>query len=427
MGAIILSLVAIVLVIAIGAKTKTNIGLWAISAAYLIGVFVLKLKPNDIITLFPTKVFLMLFSVTLFYGFAILNGSLEKLAKKVVYAARNVPWAIPIVLFVLSTLMAAIGAGDGATVMMIPIGLSIAKVTGMSLYLAAVSCVTGISMGGFSPISTVGIFFRDLAERVGKHGPEVVSNYANHGFFQAFILFTFVFIVAYIVFKGYKLKAPVLEKPEPFDGKQKLNLAIIVVFVLILVLVPIFKTLMPKSPVMKVLAGGLNLTFVAFIMTVVAVVCKLGDEKKAFQRVPIASLFTLSGMGALIGIVSQAGAIKMVSEYLSKSVSPGMIPIMLALIAGIMSLFVSGFVVNTTFFALVPVLALGANVVPGFLYSAVAVGAMATAVSPFSGSGGLVVASVDDDDNRKKVFNFLLVWPFINIALYLLMVAFKVY
>lgn len=427
MSAIILCLVAIVLVIVIGAKTKTNIGLWAISAAYLIGVFVLKLKPADIITAFPSKIFLMLFSVTLFYGFAILNGALEKTAQKVVYVARNIPWSIPIVLFLLSFLMAAIGAGDGATVMMIPIGLSIAKVTGMNNYLAAVSVVSGISMGGFSPISTAGIFLRDMADRVGKHGPDVVNQYGNHAFFQVSLLFTFVFLVAYIAFKGYKLTIPNLVKPGAYDNKQKINLAVIVVFVLVMVLVPILRTLMPKVPAVKILSGGLNLTFVAFIATIFLVVFKVGDEKKAFQRVPLASLFTLCGMGTLIGIVSKSGAIEMVSKYLSGSVPAGLVGVMMALIAGIMSLFVSGFVVNTTFFALVPALAIGSGFNPGFLYAAVAVGAMSTAVSPFSGSGGLVVASVDDEEHRKKIFNFLLGWPFVNLALYLLMVALKVY
>lgn len=425
MGVVAMCLIAIVLVIVIGAKTKTNIGVWAIGAAYLIGVFVMNLKPADIINAFPSKIFLMLFSVTLFYGFAILNGSLERTAMKVVYFARNIPWAIPIVLFLLSFLMAAIGAGDGATVMMIPIALSIAKVTGMSNILAAVSCVSGISMGGFSPISTAGIFMRDMAERVGKHGPDLVNEYGNHAFLQVCTLFTLVFIIAYIVFKGYKLTAPVLEKPAPYEPKQKINLAIIGVFVLVMLLVPILKLAIPKAPVIKILSGGLNLTFVAFIAVVFATLLKVGDEKKAFQRVPLASLTTLCGMGTLIGIVSKSGAIEMVSKYLSSSVPVGLVAIMLALIAGIMSLFVSGFVVNTTFFALVPALAAGSALNPGFLYSAIAVGAMSTAVSPFSGSGGLVVASVDDDEHRKTIFNFLLGWPFFNLALYLLMVFVK--
>ncbi len=427
MSVVLICLAAIVAVIVIGAKTKTNIGLWAIGAAYLIGVFVLGLSPRDIIGVFPTRLFLLLFSVTLFYGFAVLNGTLEAVAKKVVYSVRDIPWAIPIALFLLSFIMSAIGAGDGATVMMIPIGLSIAKVTGMNNILAAVSCVSGISMGGFSPISTAGIFLREMAERAGGHSIAEVNSYGNHAFFQVCLLFTLVFIIAYFVFKGYKIEAPVLDKPEPFEKEQKRNLGIIVGFVLVLVIGPVLGKIFPGSPGIVKIARGIYLTWIAFIGSIFATLLKVGDEKMAFKRVPLSALTTLCGMGTLIGIVSKSGAIEMVSGYLSQSVPAPLVPIMLGLIAGIMSLFVSGFVVNTTFFALVPTLAMGTGMVSGFLYSAVAVGGMSTAVSPFSGSGGLVVASVEEEHHRNKIFNFLLIWPFFNLAVYLVIVALGIY
>ena len=63
----------VVAVIIIGTVTRTNIGLWAIFAAYILGSFVLGMKPSLIIDLWPTKLFLMLFAVTFFYGFATLN------------------------------------------------------------------------------------------------------------------------------------------------------------------------------------------------------------------------------------------------------------------------------------------------------------------------------------------------------------------
>jgi hypothetical protein len=51
--------------------------------------------------------------------------------------------------------------------MLIPIAISIAKVTRMHYLLASVSVVSGISIGGFSPVSTIGIFIRELADQVG--------------------------------------------------------------------------------------------------------------------------------------------------------------------------------------------------------------------------------------------------------------------
>ena len=103
--------VIVVAVIILGTVTRTNIGLWAIFAAYVLGAFVLGMKPSLIISLWPTKLFLMLFAVTFFYSFATLNGSLEKLALHAVYVCRSIPWAIPIMLYLLGFILSGIGAG----------------------------------------------------------------------------------------------------------------------------------------------------------------------------------------------------------------------------------------------------------------------------------------------------------------------------
>ena len=51
--------VIVVAVIIFGTVTRTNIGLWAIFAAYVLGAFVLGMKPSLIIGLWPTKLFPM--------------------------------------------------------------------------------------------------------------------------------------------------------------------------------------------------------------------------------------------------------------------------------------------------------------------------------------------------------------------------------
>ena len=414
---------AIVLVILLGYFTKTNIGLWAIAASYVLGVFVLEIKPRDIITLWPIKIFMMLFSVTFFYGYAVLNGSLEKLSLKIVYASRKKPWFIAVALFLIAILISGIGAGDGATVMLIPIAISIAKITGMHYLLAAVSVVSGISIGGFSPISTIGIFIRELADQVGSYGPDVVNTYGHQAMIQAAALFSLVFIVSYVLFRGYEVKSPDLEKPEPYSIEQFKTLIVIGIFVFVLLAAPLFETLFPNMVFLTRLNDNIYLTFIAFMASILARLLKLGDEKEVFAKVPWHALTTICGMGMLIAVTGKTGVIEMMSDYLSNSsLSGGLVQVLLAVFSGIMSLFVSGFVVNTTFFALVPGLATGLAYSPGLFFSAIAVGSIATSVSPFSGSGGLVVACVDDEEKRTRIFNSLLIWPFINLIIYIIII-----
>ncbi len=417
---VFICLATIICVIIVGYFTKTNIGLWAIAASYLLGVSVLGISPRDIVTLWPIKIFMMLFSVTFFYGYAVLNGSLEKLSLKIVYASRKKPWFIAIALFAIAILISGIGAGDGATVMLIPIAISIAKVTGMHSLLAPVAVVSGISIGGFSPISTIGIFVRELAAQVGGYTPEAANAYGNQAMVQASFLFSLVFVGAYFLLKGYRVKAPALEKPSPFNTEQLKTLLVIGIFIAVLLLGPLLETLFPAIPFFSRVNDNIYLTFIAFMASILARLMKLGDEKKVFSRVPWHALTTICGMGMLIAVTGKTGVIEILSDYLSGSNLSGvLVQVLLAVISGTMSLFVSGFVVNTTFFALVPGLAAGLTFSPGLFFSAIAVGSIATSVSPFSGSGGLVVACIDDEEKRTRVFNSLLLWPFVNLVFYI--------
>ena len=414
---------AIIAVILLGYFTKTNIGLWAIAASYILGVFVLEIEPRDIVTLWPIKIFMMLFSVTFFYGYSVLNGSLEKLSLKIVYTSRKKPWFIAIALFAIAILISGIGAGDGATVMLIPIAISIAKITNMHYLLASVSVISGISIGGFSPISTIGIFIRELADQVGAYGPDIVNAYGNRAMLQAALLFSLVFILSYILLKGYKVKAPALEKPGTYSVKQVKTLIVIGIFIFVLLATPLFEALFPYIPFFSRLNDNIYLTFIAFIASILARLLKLGNEKEVFARVPWHALTTICGMGMLIAVAGKTGVIESMSNYLSDSSLSGVtVQVLLSFFSGVMSLFVSGFVVNTTFFALVPGLATGLTFAPGLLFSAIAVGSIATSVSPFSGSGGLVVACVDNEEKRVKIFNSLLIWPFVNLVIYIGMI-----
>ncbi len=412
-------LTAIILVILLGYFTKSNIGLWAIAASYILGVFVLDIKPRDIVTLWPIKIFMMLFSVTFFYGYSVLNGSLEKLSLKIVYASRKKPWLIAIALFAIAIMISGIGAGDGATVMLIPVAISIAKITRMNYLLASISVVSGISMGGFSPVSTIGIFIRELAAQVGGYSPDLVSAFGTQAMFQAALLFSFVFIASYILFKGYRVKSPVLEKPEPYSPEQLKTLMVIGIFIFVLLAPPLLGALFPITFFSRI-SDKIYLTFIAFMASILCKLLDLGDEKKVFARVPWHALTTICGMGMLIAVAGKTGIIELMSDYLSGSSMSGvLVQVLLSVFSGVMSLFVSGFVVNTTFFALVPALATGLTFSPGLFFSAIAVGSIATSVSPFSGSGGLVIACIDDEEKRTRIFNSLLVWPFVNLLIYI--------
>ena len=77
-GMVMMSLIvvtAIVVSIALGYRTKINTGFFAIAFAYIIGCFVLDIKASDVVKMWPISIFFVIFSVSLFYNFALVNGT----------------------------------------------------------------------------------------------------------------------------------------------------------------------------------------------------------------------------------------------------------------------------------------------------------------------------------------------------------------
>ena len=55
-----------------------------------------------------------MFTVTFFYAFAQQNGTLELIARNLVYSVRRIPWLIPIVIWIVTAVLAGIGPGSVA-------------------------------------------------------------------------------------------------------------------------------------------------------------------------------------------------------------------------------------------------------------------------------------------------------------------------
>ncbi|EDK75017.1 membrane protein [Streptococcus pneumoniae SP3-BS71] len=102
---------AIALAIGIGYRTKINIGLLAIAFSYLIATTLMGLSPKELLHFWPTSLFFTIFSVSLFYNVATTNGTLDVLAQHILYRTRTHPNALYMILYLMATLLSALGAG----------------------------------------------------------------------------------------------------------------------------------------------------------------------------------------------------------------------------------------------------------------------------------------------------------------------------
>lgn len=406
----ILIILAIAIAIAIGYKTKINTGLVAIIFAYLIGCFVMGMKPKEIINGWPINIMFIIFSVSFFYNFALVNGTLEKIARLLLYYFRKVPALLPFALLLVSTSIAALGAGF-FTVMafMAPISLLICKEAKMNLLIGAIATTWGSLVGGNFLISNGGVVYTGLIETAG-YGNHVF-NYTMAIFLASLILAVLCVVFFRFIFKKTDTSTETLsfEKPEPFTMKQKQNLLLILIMVVMVLLFPILKLLIPNAAVISFINSKIDISLIAVIFSVIALLMNLAPQKDVLAKVPWNTIIMICGVNMLINIAIKAGTIELLAGWVGRNVSTVLLPVVITLVAAVMSFFssVTG-VVCPALFPLVPTICAATSINPMLLFICIVLGAQSSSLSPFSSGGSLILGSCDSEEERNIMFPKLL-------------------
>nr|WP_288453259.1 SLC13 family permease [uncultured Pseudomonas sp.] len=408
----LLVVTAIVVSVALGYKTKINIGLFSIAFAYLIGCFGMGLSPSDIINMWPLKIFFIIFSVCLFYSFATVNGTLEKLAEHLIYHCRKMPQLLPFAVFFTATVIAAMGAGYYTVLaFMAPITLLLCQRTGMSLIVGGMAVNYGALSGANFMSSQSGIIFRGLMTNAGISDNDAFIN--TTGIFLSTLVIPLLVIGAFVFLtrEGRAMKASVFEASAPaaLNREQKITLWLTLAMMAIVLAAPIAHILLPANGTITFINSKMDIGLIASIFSVIALLLKLGDERKAMASVPWGTLIMICGVGMLISVAIKAGTIDMLASWIGGSIPPMLVPVVFGVVAAFMSLFSSTLgVVTPALFPMVLPISQSLGLEPMVLFIAIVVGAQATSISPFSSGGSLILGSCTSEQSRATLFPQLL-------------------
>lgn len=402
-------IISILVSIFLGYRTKINIGFFAIIFAYFIGAFGLDLSTSEIMHFWPIKIFFIILAVTLFYNFAMANGALEKLASHLLYACRSFPGLLPLVVFGAATIIAALGAGFYTVLaFMAPMTLLLCQKTGMSKVIGGMAVNYGALAGANFMTSQSGVIFRGLMESAGISSANAFS-YSSSIFFITLII-PIIVIGGYLIANKGKLNIVIsVSKPEAFNSKQKQSLWLIIVLMTLLLVFPILSIVFSHSETLTYINSKINIAFLAIIFSVISLLLKLADQKKVIAFVPWNTLIMICGVGMLIEVAIKADVINMLSAWVSTTIPLFLIPLIMCIIGAFMSLFASTLgVVTPALFPVVPAIAAATGFNPAVLFVCIVVGAQASAISPFSSGGSLVLGSAPHNMDQSTLFNDLL-------------------
>ena len=405
-----LIIAAIALSVAIGYKTKFNTGFFAIVFAYLIGCFAMGMKTKEVIAGWPVSTMFVIFSVSLFYNFALVNGTLEKTARYLLYACRRFPGLLPFALYLASAGIAALGAGF-FTVMafMAPITILICKEAKMDQLTGAVAINCGALSGANFMTSGSGIIFRGLMEENGLG--EAAFSYTA-GIFVGSVIFSLLLIAAfrYIPKSNRSIgKGVTFEKPEAFTDRQKINLYLMIAMILVVLIFPILHIVLPDAKAITFINSKMDVGLAAVLFSVIAMFFGLAPQKDVIAKVPWNTIIMICGVGMLINVAIEAGTIDLLAAWAGSSLPAWIVPIAFSIIGAIMSFFSSTRgVVCPALFPLVPTLASATGINPLTLFACIVIGAQSSAISPFSSGGSLVLGSCSTEEERNEMFPKLL-------------------
>ncbi len=370
----LLSLCMLFVAIFLGFFRKMNTGLLCIAFALVLGRMA-GISDKEIISGFNSSLFIMLLGVSYLFSLAQINGCLDLLAKKVVALAGERSYLVPIIIYVFSTVLSAIGPGTVPT-MAIMMVFSMALAAEMGIHPAMLSALTvlGASGGGVSPLASTGIIGINLCAEFGLTGIE--EQFLMNGVLSS----TVYAVIVYFLLGGYKLHTDpgfFHEKLPAFNAKQEITLAGIVLMIFLVMVLHI------------------NVGLVGFAVAGLLSLLHVSDEGEALKRIPWSTLLLITGVGVLMHIIILLGGIKMLSAALASVMNEHTAVSIMGICSGIMSWFssTSGVVMPTLIPTIPDIMTQIDGINPLEMATAITMISNTAGISPLSTGGALAMAA----------------------------------
>jgi len=397
----LISLIGLCIAIIVSGVSRLNVGILAMSLAWIIGYYLAGMKISAIVAGFPLSLATMLFGVTFLFSQAEQNGTLGNLAARAIGLARGHRGILPLLFFILPLILATIGPGNIAAVALIaPLAMAIAGRTGISAFLMTLMVANGANAGAFSPFAPTGIIANGLIVRQG-----LTMEPWTQVYLPSLLAQSFVAVLGYLIFGGLRLWrvdqssqscgcTALVERPARLTAAQWTTVGAIAALI---AGVGVFKA---------------DLGFLAITLAVALMILGVADQEAALKAVPWDTIIMVCGVSVLVAIVEQTGGLDLFTTLLARVSTAQNVPGIIAFVAGTVSAYSSSSgVVMPTFIPMVPSLIakLGGGD-PVAIISAINVGSHVVDVSPLSTLGAMCIANAAAHEDRNRRFQRLLIY-----------------
>ena len=377
-------------VFAIAAIRHVHLGVLMFAGACGVGVTLGAMPLRTVIEGFPVNILVLLVGVTYFFAIAQVNGTVDAVIKGVLSRVGHHVAILPFVFFTLAGGIAAMGSGMAGLVVA-PMGLPIARRSGIDPMLMALAIGCGISAGAFAPTSLFGIVSYGTAQQanialnpLALFGIATIANFV-------------LLIAAYLAFGGPALLRRHPPKPHaagpiavtPTFGPIQMATLASMVGLVIAVLACVLNGIEPDIGVLTFMFGA------------ILALVDPASAKTAVSRIDWSTVLLVGGIVSFVGVLQTMGSVDLLGEMASTVSTPLVSAFVICMIGALVSAFASTTGILAAVVPLALPLVASGEVAGWALISALAVGASLVDISPFSTVGATLIASAHENERRR--------------------------
>lgn len=422
----IIALLIFVALFAIGAVRGVQIGVLMLVGAAGTGLLFTDMVVDDIIAEFPLDIMILLAGVTYFFAIAQENGTVDKIIDWALERVGSSAVLLPAVFFVITGCIAAMGAPLAGLVMM-PVGMQVARKYGVDYALMGLAICFAIGAGGFAPTSLYGIVTYSTAHDAGID----LSPFMLFGI--AVAVYLVMLVVAYFMYGRSLFSKTTVSAAEHasvgsaqskisrgsasasrvafgeddedealFDSSTTDEAGESKPFTFVQILTVIFMVgLIGSVVVLAALGQEPDIGLLCFMFGAVLALVDPKTGKTAIPKIDWPTVLLVGGIITFVGVLQNMGAVDLLGEGAESIGSPLIAAFVLCIVGGLVSAFAS---TTGILAALVPLALplIAAGGVPGWaLIAALGVCSAVVDVSPFSTLGATVVATAPVEDKPR--------------------------
>lgn len=426
----LISLAILAVVFLVATVRGVNMGALALVAAFVVGLVVFDRTTDDVLTGFPSDLFVILVGVTYLFALAKNNGTVDWIVHGSVRAVGGrvalVPWAM----FLVCAAVTSIGAVSPAAVAIVaPVALGFALRYQIHPMMMGMMVVQGATAGSFSPIGIFGSITNGVVESNDLPSSQLFL------FVSTFVASTIIAVITYFAFGGRQLIARGTEadnvsqmgvdaelasrtatrssatgtphsaveasramgpSDEAADAHQLNPERIVTLLGLVALMV-------------GALGFDLDVGFTALTIAVILTLAFPASAKGAVEKISWGTVLLIGGIVTYVNLLQNEGVVTWLGERVAEVGAPLVAALLICFIAAVVSAFASTTGIIGALIPLAVPFLLTDQVNAIALIAALGISSSVVDCSPFSTNGALIVANTSEQD-REMVFKRLMQW-----------------